>query len=94
MLHAAVEEGTELGRQAAGIMNAGGLIGDDVMIPLVAEHVAKAICRVAYCSTAFPGRPTKPTGSKRCWPTSVRNSRCDRLDVPVGGHRTNDGSGS
>ena len=41
VLRAAVEEGTELGRQAASIMNAGGLVGDDVMIPLVAERVAK-----------------------------------------------------
>jgi len=41
VLRAAVEEGTELGQQAAGIMNAGGLVGDDVMIPLVAERVAK-----------------------------------------------------
>ena len=41
VLRAAVEEGTERGRQAAGIMNAGGLGGDDVMIPLVAERVAK-----------------------------------------------------
>ena len=41
VLRAAVEEGTELGRQAVGIMNAGGLVGDDVMIPLVAERVAK-----------------------------------------------------
>ena len=41
VLRAAVEEGTELGRQAAGIMNAGGLVGDDVMVPLVAERVAK-----------------------------------------------------
>jgi adenylate kinase len=42
VLRAAVEEGTELGRLAAGIMNAGGLVGDDVMIPLVAERVAKS----------------------------------------------------
>ncbi len=41
VLRAAVEEGTELGQQAAGIMNAGGLVGDDVMSPLVAERVAK-----------------------------------------------------
>ena len=41
VLRSAVEEGTELGQQAAGIMNAGGLVGDDVMIPLVAERVAK-----------------------------------------------------
>ena len=41
VLRAAVEEGTELGRQAAGIMNAGGLVGDDVMIPLVEERLGK-----------------------------------------------------
>ena len=41
VLRAAVEAGTELGQQAAGIMNAGGLVGDDIMIPLVAERVAK-----------------------------------------------------
>ncbi|HAB56995.1 MAG TPA: adenylate kinase [Acidimicrobiaceae bacterium] len=41
VVRAAVEEGTDLGQQAAGIMNAGGLVGDDVMIPLVAERVAK-----------------------------------------------------
>ena len=41
VLRAAVEAGTELGQQAAGIMNAGGLVGDDIMIPLFAEQVAK-----------------------------------------------------
>ena len=41
VLRAAVEEGTELGRQAAGIMNEGGLVGDDVMIPLVEERLGK-----------------------------------------------------
>ena len=41
VLRAAVAEGTELGRQAAGIMNEGGLVGDDVMIPLVEERLGK-----------------------------------------------------
>ena len=40
VLRAAVDAGTELGQQAAGIMNAGGLVGDDIMIPLVAERLA------------------------------------------------------
>ena len=42
VLRAAVAEGTELGQQAAGIMNSGGLVGDDVMIPLVEERLGKA----------------------------------------------------
>lgn len=41
VLRAAVDAGTELGQQAAGIMNAGGLVGDDIMIPLVAERLAQ-----------------------------------------------------
>lgn len=41
VLRAAVDAGSELGQQAAGIMNAGGLVGDDIMIPLVAERIAQ-----------------------------------------------------
>ena len=41
VLRAAVDAGTELGQQAAGIMNVGGLVGDDIMIPLVAERLAQ-----------------------------------------------------
>ena len=41
VLRAAVDAGTELGQQAASIMNAGGLVGDDIMIPLVAERLAQ-----------------------------------------------------
>ena len=43
VLRAAVDAGTELGQQAAGIMNAGGLVGDDIMIPLVAERLAQDV---------------------------------------------------
>lgn len=41
VLRAAVAEGTGLGQQAAGIMNSGGLVGDDIMIPLVQERIGK-----------------------------------------------------
>ena len=41
VLRAAVDAGSELGQQAAGIMNSGGLVGDDIMIPLVAERIAQ-----------------------------------------------------
>ena len=76
VLRAAVEEGTELGQQAAGIMNAGGLVGDDVMIPLVAERVAKPdIMSGGVLLDGFPRTADQASGSKRCWPTSVRNSR-------------------
>ncbi len=41
VLRAAVGEGTELGRQAAVIMEAGGLVGDDIMNGIVAERLAQ-----------------------------------------------------
>lgn len=41
MLRAAVADGTELGKKAEAIMNAGGLVSDDVMNGIVAERLAK-----------------------------------------------------
>ncbi|MEO8692494.1 MAG: adenylate kinase [Acidimicrobiales bacterium] len=41
MLRAAVADGTELGKKAETIMNAGGLVSDDVMVGIVAERLAK-----------------------------------------------------
>jgi adenylate kinase len=39
MLRAAVREGTELGIMAKAIIDAGGLVGDDIMIGIVAERL-------------------------------------------------------
>jgi adenylate kinase len=41
MLRAAVREGTELGRMAKEIMDAGGLVSDEIMIGIVEERLAK-----------------------------------------------------
>jgi adenylate kinase len=41
MLRAAVREGTELGRVAKEIMDAGGLVSDEIMIGIVAERLVK-----------------------------------------------------
>ena len=41
MLRAAAREGTELGRMAKEVMDAGGLVGDDIMIGLVDERLRK-----------------------------------------------------
>ncbi len=42
MLRAAVAAGTALGRQAFEVMEAGGLVGDDIMNGIVAERLAQA----------------------------------------------------
>ena len=41
MLRAAVQDGTELGLQAKEIMDAGGLVSDDVINGIVKERLAK-----------------------------------------------------
>lgn len=55
MLRAAVREETELGKMAKEIMDAGGLVGDDIMIGLVAERLkrADAVTR-GYILDGFP----------------------------------------
>ena len=55
MLRAAVREETELGKVAKEIMDDGGLVGDDIMIGLVAERLkrADAVTR-GYILDGFP----------------------------------------
>jgi adenylate kinase len=55
MLRAAVREGTQLGRMAKEIIDAGGLVGDDIMIGLVDERLRKedAVAR-GYILDGFP----------------------------------------
>ncbi len=54
MLRAAIKEGTELGKKAQGIMNAGGLVSDDLIINLVKERIAKPDCVNGCIFDGFP----------------------------------------
>ncbi|MES1965220.1 adenylate kinase [Psychrobacter sp. AH5] len=54
MLRAAIKEGTELGKQAQGVMNAGGLVSDDLIINLVKERIAKPDCANGCILDGFP----------------------------------------
>jgi adenylate kinase len=54
MLRAAVKEGTPLGREAKKIMDAGGLVSDDVILGLVRERLAKPDCTKGYLLDGFP----------------------------------------
>lgn len=54
MLRAAIAEGSELGMQAQGIMNAGGLVSDDLIINLVKERIAKPDCDNGCIFDGFP----------------------------------------
>jgi len=54
MLRAAVKAGTPLGVEAKKIMDAGGLVRDDIIIGLVNERLKEADCQSGYMFDGFP----------------------------------------
>jgi len=54
MLRAAVKAGTELGKQAKGFMDSGGLVPDSVIIGLVKERIKDADCKKGFLFDGFP----------------------------------------
>lgn len=54
MLRAAVKEGTPLGIAAKKVMDAGGLVSDDIIIGLVKDRLKQADCANGYLFDGFP----------------------------------------
>lgn len=54
MLRAAIKAGTELGMAAKKVMDAGGLVSDDIMIGLVKNRLQEADCANGYLFDGFP----------------------------------------
>ena len=54
MLRAAVNAGTPLGIEAKKIMDAGGLVSDDLIIGLVKDRLTQADCLKGYLFDGFP----------------------------------------
>ena len=54
MLRAAVAAGTEIGKQAKSIMEAGKLVPDDVMVRLIAERISQPDTRRGFILDGFP----------------------------------------
>jgi len=54
MLRAAVKAGTPLGVQAKQVMDAGGLVSDDLIINLVKERIAQPDCTGGFLFDGFP----------------------------------------
>jgi len=54
MLRAAVKAGTALGVAAKKIMDAGGLVSDDIIIGLVKNRLQQADCQTGYLFDGFP----------------------------------------
>jgi adenylate kinase len=54
MLRAAVKAGTPLGIEAKKVMDAGGLVGDDLIINLVKDRIAQPDCAKGFLFDGFP----------------------------------------
>jgi adenylate kinase len=54
MLRAAVKAQTDLGRKAKTVMDAGGLVSDDIIIGLVKERIRQADCANGFLFDGFP----------------------------------------
>lgn len=54
MLRAAIKAGTELGLAAKKVMDAGGLVSDDIMIGLVKDRLRETDCANGYLFDGFP----------------------------------------
>ena len=54
MLRAAVQAGTELGIMAKKIMDAGGLVSDEIIIALVKARIAQPECKKGFLFDGFP----------------------------------------
>jgi adenylate kinase len=54
MLRAAVAQGTEVGKKAKPIMDAGKLVPDDILIAMIAERIDQADCARGFILDGFP----------------------------------------
>lgn len=97
MLRAAVKAGTELGKQAKVVMDAGELVSDDIIIGLVKERVAESDCANGYLLDGFPRTIPQAEAMRE---NSIDVDYVVEIDVPdqviidrLGGRRVHPGSG-
>ncbi len=64
MLRAAVREGTPLGIAAKKVMDAGGLVSDDIILRLIKERITQADCANGFLLDGFPRTIAQAEGLK------------------------------
>ena len=79
MLRAAVKAGTEMGLAAKKVMDAGGLVGDDIIIGLVKERIAQPDCANGFLFDGFPRTTPQADAMKHA---GVKLDYVLEIDVP------------
>lgn len=54
MLRAAVTAGTDIGKRAKAVMDAGGLVSDDIVNQIVSERIEQADCAKGFILDGYP----------------------------------------
>src|SRR3989441_10816950 len=79
MLRAAVKAGTPLGVEAKKVMDAGGLVSDDIIIGLVKERIAQPDCAKGFLFDGFPRTIPQADAMKQA---GVKLDLVLEIDVP------------
>ena len=97
MLRAAIKAGTELGKKAKEVMDAGQLVSDELIIGLVKERIAQDDCKAGFLLDGFPRTIPQADAMKE---NGVAVDSVIEFDVPdeviverMGGRRVHSGSG-
>ncbi len=77
MLRAAVAAGSELGRQAKSIMDAGNLVDDDLMIAIISDRIDQPDCANGFILDGFPRTIPQAEGLDRM--LGEKNLKLDRV---------------
>ncbi|CAM3575465.1 Adenylate kinase [Vibrio aerogenes CECT 7868] len=64
MLRAAIKAGTELGKQAKAVIDAGQLVSDDIILGLIKERIAQSDCEKGFLLDGFPRTIPQADGLK------------------------------
>ena len=85
MLRATVADGTELGRRAGVLMDAGDLVGDDLINGIVAERLARSdVVEHGFLLDGFPRTPVQAEALEEILSdTGADGVRAVNIDVPV-----------
>lgn len=97
MLRAAIKAGTELGKKAKEVMDAGQLVSDELIIGLVKERIAQEDCKDGFLLDGFPRTIPQADAMKA---NGINVDHVIEFDVPdeviverMGGRRVHAGSG-